>query len=160
MDQNQQNKLCIDEFSKDLINIIFLNAISSRVSDIHFEPQPEDLSIRFRIDGLLQYAYKVDKSQQEELISRIKVLSSLNITEHRMPQDGYLECIYQDRIYNIRVSTLPTVYGESIVCRFHNREDVLMNLKDMGFDVDQLGTILSLITRNNSHNGTNRIGKD
>lgn len=148
MDQSQQTKLSIDEYSKDLINIIFLSAINSRASDIHFDPQPEDLSVRFRIDGLLQNTYKVDKSQQEEVISKIKVFSALNITEHRMPQDGYLECVYQDRIYNIRVSTLPTVYGESIVCRFHNREDVLMNLKDMGFDMDQLGTILSLITSN------------
>jgi len=118
MDQAQQNKLTIDEYSRDFINIIFLSAITSRASDIHFVPQPEDLSVRFRIDGLLQSAYKVDKSQQEEVISKIKVFSSLNITEHRMPQDGYLECVYQDRIYNIRVSTLPTVYGESIVADF------------------------------------------
>lgn len=148
MDQIQQNKLSIDEYSKDLINTIFLNAINKRASDIHFEPQPGEVTIRFRIDGLLQQAYKIDTSQKEEIISRIKVLSSLNITEHRMPQDGYLECVYQDRIYNIRVSTLPTVYGESVVCRFHNREDVLMNLKDLGFDNDQLETILSLITSN------------
>lgn len=146
MDQIQQNKLSLDEFSKDFINIIFLSAISSRASDIHFDPQPQDLSVRFRIDGLLKDAFKVDKTQQEEVISKIKVFSSLNITEHRVPQDGYLECIYQDRIYNIRVSTLPTVYGESVVCRFHNREDVLMDLKDLGFDNDQLATILSLIT--------------
>jgi type II secretory ATPase GspE/PulE/Tfp pilus assembly ATPase PilB-like protein len=65
-----------------------------------------------------------------------------------MPQDGYLECVYEDRTYNIRISTLPTIYGESIVCRFHNREDVLMNLGDMGFDTDQLSTILALITSN------------
>lgn len=146
MDKIQQSKLSLDEYSRDLINIIFLSAISARASDIHFEPQTEDLLVRFRIDGLLQDAYKLDKSQQEEVISRIKVFSSLNITEHRSPQDGYLECIYQDRIYNIRVSTLPTVYGESVVCRFHNREDVLMNLKDMGFDSDQLNSILALIT--------------
>jgi type IV pilus assembly protein PilB len=146
MDQTQQNKLYIDEFSKDLINTIFLNAINNRVSDIHFEPQPENLAIRFRIDGLLRPAYKVDKTQQEELLSRLKVLSAMNITEHRLPQDGYLECSYQDRTYNIRVSTLPTIYGEAIVCRFHNREDVLMNLKDLGFDNDQLNIILSLIT--------------
>ncbi len=147
-DQIQQSKLYIEEDSRDFINIIFLSAISSRASDIHFEPQPEDLSVRFRIDGLLQQSYKVEKAQQEEIISKIKVFSSLNITERRVPQDGYLECVYQDRTYNIRVSTLPTVYGESVVCRFHNREDVLMNLKDMGFDTDQLSTILALITSN------------
>lgn len=148
MDQSLQNKFSLDEYPKDLINVIFQNAINSRASDIHLEPQPEDMSVRFRIDGLLQPIYKVDKSQQEEIISRIKVFSALNITERRMPQDGYLECVYQDHTYNIRVSTLPTVYGESVVCRFHNREDVLMNLKDLGFDTDQLGTILSLITGN------------
>ncbi len=148
MDQTAQNKLNIDEYSRDFINIIFLSAIKSRASDIHFEPQAEELSVRFRIDGLLQQAYKVDKSQQEEIISRIKVFSALDITEHRMPQDGYLECVYEDRTYNIRISTLPTIYGESIVCRFHNREDVLMNLRDMGFDTDQLNTILALITSN------------
>ncbi len=147
-DQIQQSKLYIEEDSRDFINIIFLSAITSRASDIHFEPQPEDLSVRFRIDGLLQQSYKVEKAQQEEIISKIKVFSSLNITERRVPQDGYLECVYQDLTYNIRVSTLPTVYGESVVCRFHNREDVLMNLKDMGFDTDQLSTILSLITSN------------
>lgn len=148
MDQSQQNKLNIDEYSRDFINIIFLSAIKSRASDIHFEPQAEELLVRFRIDGLLHQAYKVDKQQQEEIISRIKVFSALNITEHRMPQDGYLECLYQDRTYNIRISTLPTIYGESIVCRFHNREEVLMNLKDLGFDTDQLSTILALITSN------------
>lgn len=148
MDKVEQGKLSIDDYSKDLINIIFLSAINNRVSDIHFDPQPENLSIRFRIDGLLQDAYKLERSQQEELLSRIKVFSALNITEHRTPQDGYLECVYQDRTYNIRVSTLPTVYGESIVCRFHNREDVLMDLNDLGFDMDQLGAILSLITSN------------
>jgi type II secretory ATPase GspE/PulE/Tfp pilus assembly ATPase PilB-like protein len=146
MDLTQQNKLSIDEYSKDLINTIFLNAINNRVSDIHFEPQPENLVIRYRIDGLLRPAYKIDKSQQEELISRLKVLSSMNITERRLPQDGYLECIFQDRVYNIRLSILPTIYGEAVVCRFHNREDVLMNLKDLGLDDDQLRIILALIT--------------
>src|SRR5690348_4588552 len=117
MEPNLQKKLVIEDYSKDLISTIFLNAINNRVSDIHFEPQPDSLTIRFRIDGLLRPAYKLDKSQQEELISRIKVLSSMNITDHRLPLDGFLECTYQNRIYNIRVSTLPTVYGEAVVCR-------------------------------------------
>ncbi len=146
MDQIQQNKLYIDDVSQDLVNTIFLDAIKKRVSDIHFEPQPENLAIRFRIDGLLRPSYSIDKLQQEELISRIKVLSSMNITDRRLPQDGYLECVYQDKTYNIRVSSLPTIYGEAVVCRFHNREDVLINLKDLGFDSDQLNIILALIT--------------
>lgn len=145
MDNSNKNILSIDEYSKDLINIIFLEAIKNRASDIHFEPQTTNLNIRFRVDGILRHAYQVDRSQQEELISRIKVLSSLNITEHRLPQDGYLECVYLERTYNIRISTLPTIFGEALVCRFHNKEDVLMNLKDLGFEDDQLSTIVNLI---------------
>lgn len=148
MDQSEQNKLTVDEFSKDLINTIFFNAIKNRASDIHFEPQSQNLSIRYRIDGLLRHAYQVDRSQQDELISRIKVLSGLNITERRMPQDGYLECTYSDKIYNVRISTLPTIFGESLVCRFHNKEDVLINLKELGFEEDQLNIVLPLITAN------------
>lgn len=146
MDDSQNNIFKIDEFDKNLINEIFLNAIKSRASDIHFEPQPEKLSVRFRIDGLLRQAYEIDTSQQDELVSRIKVMSGLNITERRLPQDGYLECEYIDKTYNIRVSTLPTIFGESLVCRFHNKEDVLINLKELGFDDDQLNIVLTLIT--------------
>jgi len=142
----QQNKLEVDEFSKETINTIFLNAIQSRASDIHFEPQSDQLLIRLRIDGILRPSLKIPKNQMDEIISRIKVLSSLNITEHRLPQDGYLECIFQSKTYNIRVSTLPSINGEAIVCRFHNKEDVLMNLIDLGFDSDQLSTILPIIT--------------
>jgi type IV pilus assembly protein PilB len=150
MDQSKQKKLFIDDFSSDILNKIFLSAITNRASDIHFEPQPENLAVRLRIDGLLRPMFSFDKRQIDELISRIKVLSAMNIAEHRMPGDGYLECSYKNRTYNIRVSTLPTIYGEAVVCRFHNRDDVLMNLKDIGFDVDQLNIILTLIT---SHSG-------
>jgi type II secretory ATPase GspE/PulE/Tfp pilus assembly ATPase PilB-like protein len=151
MDQNaQQKKLVIEEFSKDPLNTIILNAISNRVSDVHIEPQAQNLTVRYRIDGLLRPMYTFEKSYQEELISRIKVLSGMNITEHRLPEDGYLECSYRDRTYNIRISTLPTIYGEAIVCRIHNREDVLMNLNNIGLDADQLNIILGLIS---SHSG-------
>lgn len=148
MDTNQDQKLIISEFSKDLISTIFLNAIKNRASDIHFEPQANVLAIRFRIDGLLRNIYQAEIDKKDEIISRIKILSALNITEKRLPQDGYFECIYNDRIYNIRISTLPTVFGESIVCRFHNNDDILINLKELGFDDDQLKIVLPLITAN------------
>src|SRR5579872_7074275 len=113
MDQSKQKKLVIDDFSSDTLNKVFLGAINNRVSDIHFEPQSENLVVRFRIDGLLRPMYSFEKRQIDELISRIKVLSAMNIAEHRLPGDGYLECLYKNRTYNIRVSTLPTIYGEA-----------------------------------------------
>ncbi|HZE87136.1 MAG TPA: GspE/PulE family protein [Methylomirabilota bacterium] len=145
MDQNNQNAFIGQQSADNLVNAIFLEALKQRVSDMHFEPGEDFFTVRFRIDGLLHPAQKMDKKQQEEIVSRIKILSSLNITEHRLPQDGYLEYVSGDRTYNIRVSTLPTLFGEAIVCRIHNREDTLLNLKDLGFDNTQLEEMIKLI---------------
>ena len=139
------NRLYGEQNSDDLVNNILLDALKKRASDIHFEPGDDTFTVRFRIDGLLHPAYKLNKKQQDEVISRIKVLSSLNITEHRLPQDGYLEFISNERSYNIRISTLPTLFGEAVVCRVHNREDTLLNLKDLGFDKEQLEIMIRLI---------------
>lgn len=139
-------KLYAEEFSNDVLNNIFLQAITKRVSDIHFEPGPDQVLVRFRIDGLLYPVHKLDKNQQEELISRVKVMSSLNITEHHLPQDGNIEFVYQDHLYNIRISTMPTIHGEALVCRMHDRKDVLINLNELGFDNEQLATMKDLIS--------------
>src|SRR5690348_2393205 len=101
MDQSKQKKLIIEDFSSDTLNKIFLEAINNRVSDIHIEPQTKSVSVRFRIDGLLRPVFNYDRLQMDELISRIKVLSGMDIAEHRLPGDGYLECTYKDRTYNI-----------------------------------------------------------
>jgi len=120
-------------------------AIESRASDIHFEPERDGFGVRFRIDGLLHPIQTLGKYSQDQLISRIKILSQIDITEHRFPQDGHFEFPYGNRIYNIRVSTMPSTYGETVVFRIHNREDVLIELDTIGLEPEQLELLNNLI---------------
>lgn len=129
----------------DWMERILADAIDSRASDIHLEPERESFNVRFRIDGILYTIESLTKYSQEKIISRIKVLSNVNITEHRLPQGGNFEFNYKDRIYNIRTSTLPTPNGEAIVLRILNREEILIRLQDLGFDKNQLETMNKLI---------------
>ena len=122
------------------------SAIERRASDVHFEPERDSFNIRFRIDGLLQQYETLTKYYQDNVISMIKVMSNMNITERRLPQDGHFEFAHSNRIHNIRVSTFPTVYGETVVLRILNREDVLIDLGKQGFLPDQLETVNKLIT--------------
>ncbi|OGN09848.1 MAG: hypothetical protein A3J46_04665 [Candidatus Yanofskybacteria bacterium RIFCSPHIGHO2_02_FULL_41_11] len=137
------------ELNKDvpsLVNSIFIKAIENRASDIHFEPEDFNLNVRFRIDGLLYLIDKLDKNLEKASISRIKVLSQLDITEYRLPQDGHLEFRHQNRLHNMRVSTFPTVRGEAVVLRILDREDIVMKIEDLGLDPNQLTTVQKLIT--------------
>ena len=145
MDQ-KHNRIVLDDRSEDPVIKIFLDAIKNRASDVHIEPGRAYFEVRYRVDGLMQPAFRQSVEQQEELMSRLKVLSSQNITEHFLPQDGFMECDYGGRSYNIRVSTMPTAFGEAMVFRIHNREDILIEVKDLGFDNQQLETILRLIS--------------
>lgn len=129
----------------DWMERILADAIDSRASDIHLEPERESFNVRFRIDGILYTIESLTKYSQEKIISRIKVLSNVNITEHRLPQGGNFEFNYKDRIYNIRTSTLPTPNGEAIVLRILNREEILIRIQDLGFDKNQLETMNRLI---------------
>lgn len=133
------------EISEWLDRLIAL-AIQSRTSDMHFEPQRDTFVIRFRIDGILRLCQTFEKTHQANFISKIKVMANMNITEHRMPQDGHFEYQHQDKIYNFRVSSLPTVYGEAIVMRLLNREDVLIKLEHLGFTQDQLAVVQPLVS--------------
>lgn len=132
--------------SKDWLNEIVIQAINNRASDIHFEPERETIRVRFRIDGLLSTFTTLEKTSQGNIISRIKVLSKMNITEYRLPQDGNYEFVYQNKIYNIRASALPGIYGETIVFRILNRDDVLVKLENLGFDREQLEQVQRLIS--------------
>ena len=135
----------IDYSQTQLIYSVFQNAIESRASDIHLDPTRDAFSVRFRIDGVLYATDTFKKELQEELVSQIKVLSQLDITETRSPQDGHFEFAVGGRGYNMRVSTFPTVYGEAIVLRILNREDVLMPLENLGFTESQLQSLPDLI---------------
>lgn len=124
---------------------IIVSAIEKRASDVHFEPERDSFNVRFRIDGLLQRYETLTKYYQDNVISMIKVMSNMNITERRLPQDGHFEFTHGTRIHNVRVSTFPTVYGETVVFRILNREDILIDLGRLGFLPDQLEIVNKLI---------------
>ena len=132
-----------------LVNLIIAQAISDRASDIHIEPQEDSLSIRYRIDGVLYELISPPKHMQMAVISRLKILSEMDIAERRLPQDGSLTIRLDHREIDIRVSTLPTIYGEKVVLRLLEKEAVSLHfgLEDLGFELDQLKIFKKYIYR-------------
>lgn len=130
-----------------LVNLIIENAVKERASDIHVEPEETDVRVRYRIDGVLYDREILPLKTQAALSSRIKLLSQMNIAERRLPQDGRIKVRYWGKDVDIRVSTLPTVYGESIVMRLLDREASLISLKEIGFDRVLLDKYENLIKR-------------
>src|SRR5699024_2115077 len=98
-----------------LVNQIISNAVAHRASDIHFDPQEIELKIRYRIDGILMTERTLQKHMQNVMIARLKIMANLNITENRIPQDGRIKMSVNFKPIDIRISTLPSVYGEKIV---------------------------------------------
>ncbi len=121
-----------------LANLIINQGINDRASDIHIEPQEKDVRVRYRIDGVLHEIMTPPKRVQAGLISRIKIMSDLNIAETRVPQDGRIGLNVAGRAVDLRVATLPTVYGEKIVMRILEKESIMIDLKDLGFLPDTL----------------------
>lgn len=130
----------------DILDEVLNNALNNRASDVHFEPERDSLNIRFRIDGILYHVKSLNKNLQDEVSSRIKVISKIDITERRVPQDGHFEFDFQGKIHNVRVSTLPCIYGENIVLRIFDREDALIKLDSLGIADDQMDIVNNLIT--------------
>ena len=129
----------------DILDNILRVAIDNRASDIHFEPEREGFGVRFRIDGILHPIDTLNTEIQEQVISRIKILSQMDIVEHRLPKDGHFEFPYNNTLYNIRVSTMPELYGENIVFRIHGIHEVLPKIEEIGFEPEQLILIKALI---------------
>ncbi len=121
----------------EIVNSILLQAIKREVSDIHIEPNGDMLRFRFRIDGILRVAKKYPIGMLPAIISRIKIMSMLDIGERRNPQDGRFELPVSGRSFDIRVSTLPLNDGEKIVMRLLDKAKVKVNLKDLGFEKKQ-----------------------
>ena len=117
-----------------LVDDIFSRAISAGASDIHLEPGEDSLGVRFRLDGVLQPALKIEKSRQDELLSRLKILAKMDIAEKRLPQDGRFKMKASGRSIDIRVSVLPTIYGEKIVMRILDAAAANHNLDEIGFE--------------------------
>jgi len=121
-----------------LTNWVLNRAVESRASDIHIEPQDRDLVVRFRIDGLLHEEQRLPKWTQGALISRIKVLSNMDIAEKRQPQDGRLRAEIDGRRIDLRVSTLPVAHGEKVVMRVVDSARALVALEEIGFYPEDL----------------------
>lgn len=128
-----------------LVNQLMFRAVKQKASDIHIEPFEKDLMVRFRIDGVLYDIMHPPKKAQNSILSRVKIMASLNIAEKRLPQDGRIRIKIAGKDIDIRVSTLPTSFGESIVMRLLDRSKVLMTLDTVGFHGENLKTIRNLI---------------
>lgn len=132
-----------------LVNMVLLQAIRDRASDIHFEPFENEFKIRYRIDGLLYEMVPPPKSIAMAIASRIKVMANLDIAERRMPQDGRIELLINNQPVDLRISVLPTMFGESVVMRVLDRSQVNLDLEQLGFREDELRVFRELIHRPN-----------
>ncbi len=128
-----------------LVNQIIEQAVHKRASDIHFEPMETQLRIRFRVDGVLQEAMRHDVSLLPAMVARIKIVGGMDISEKRKPQDGRMTSIVDRQEYDIRVSILPTVFGEKIVMRLTQKTALSRDKKDLGFKPDELTRFESIL---------------
>ncbi|NNK37261.1 MAG: type II secretion system ATPase GspE, partial [Xanthomonadales bacterium] len=119
-----------------LVNLVMQRAVESRASDIHIEPFENRLKVRYRIDGVLQEVEAPPAKSTAAVISRIKIMAKLNIAERRLPQDGRIMHRVQGKELDLRVSTVPTSHGESVVMRILDRESVVLDFDSLGFDDD------------------------
>jgi len=130
-----------------IVNTIFEEAIQARATDIHIEPQVPRMRVRYRIDGMLFDVLTVPQLLEPSIISRIKVLADMNITERRLPQDGRLSFHLREQEYNMRVATIPTAHGEKLVLRLLMKSNVLTGLKQLGLEPDDEQRLRSLIAK-------------
>jgi type IV pilus assembly protein PilB len=130
-----------------LVNHILTNAIEMRASDIHIEPYEKMLRLRYRIDGKLDEAKSPPKNVQAALISRLKIMSHLDIAEHRIPQDGRFRIKYRGREIDFRVSILPTYHGEKCVMRILDKSSLSLDLDGLGFEEQPNTAILDALAR-------------
>lgn len=133
----------------DIVNEIILDAVKRGASDIHFDPTPEHLKIRIRIDGELVDYTALPLGIKNHVTTKIKILASMNITESRLPQDGAIKTTIEERSLDLRVSTLPTVYGEKIVIRILDYTRSMEGLETLGFSDESLKKLNKIIKNPN-----------
>ena len=117
-----------------LTDLIFMDGIRQQATDIHITPAPDIIHVFFRIDGVLRYGHGIPKTVHAGIVSRIKILSKLDIAEARLPQDGSFTYEFLNKKYDIRVSTVPTIFGENVVMRILAGTGALMRINSLGFD--------------------------
>jgi general secretion pathway protein E len=130
-----------------LVNRLIVDAVEMEASDIHFEPYEDEFKVRYRIDGVLSDVESPPKQFQAAIISRVKLMAKLNISERRLPQDGRIKLRIRDKEVDFRVSTVPTLFGESLVMRILNRETLLLELQKLGFPQDILEQYIRLASQ-------------
>ena len=132
-----------------LVNHIISQSIKARASDIHFEPYQNSFTVRYRVDGILYDLLTPPKWIQPALISRVKVMAKMNIAEKRLPQDGRFEVKIGDQDIDVRVSTIPTAFGERLVLRLLNKSGSLLELQDLGLTPARLKMLKRLVSNPN-----------
>ncbi len=130
-----------------LVNSLMFRAVKERASDIHINPEEKDISVRYRIDGVLREVIRPPKRFQASIASRIKIMGGLNIAEKRLPQDGRIRIKIAGKDVDIRLSTVPTAHGERIVMRLLDKSNVILDLAELGFEDWQRKIMDGLITR-------------
>jgi general secretion pathway protein E len=130
-----------------LVNTLLFRAVKEKASDIHIEPYEKDMAVRFRIDGILFDIFKPSKKLQNAITSRIKVMGNLNIAEKRLPQDGRIPLKLAGKDIDVRLSTVPTAYGERIVMRLQDRSNTVLELEQLGFSEDSLRKIYDILKK-------------
>ncbi|MGV2938049.1 GspE/PulE family protein [Mesobacillus sp. LC4] len=132
-----------------LVNQLLSNATTSKASDIHIDPQETKVVIRYRIDGILRTERVLPKHMQNVLIARVKIMANLDITENRVPQDGRIKVNIDFHPVDLRVSTLPTVYGEKVVMRILDMGSTLNDIEKLGFNKHNLSRFMDMISKPN-----------
>ncbi len=132
-----------------LVNMFITRAVESRASDIHVEPFEDELKVRYRIDGVLHDIESTPKRLQAAIVSRIKIMAKLNIAERRLPQDGRIRLRVGESELDLRVSTIPVLFGESVVMRILRKEGIVIDLNLLGFGPEILRAFNQLITKPN-----------
>lgn len=129
-------------FVDDLLTV----AVERRASDIHIEPQADKTRIRLRIDGMLQHLCDLHKNDHDAVVSRIKVINNMDITEKRVPQDGHFEKVINGKLVDLRTSSMPTVYGEKLVIRVLDKSNAFLALDKLSFSQENLQAYRNLFT--------------
>lgn len=132
-----------------MVNVILSQGVQDRASDIHIEAYERHMDVRYRVDGVLHVRHSPPKALHAGLVSRIKIMANLNIAENRLPQDGRIKQKLAGKDVDIRVSTIPTRYGERVVMRLLNKTDMKYSMEGMGFDDDMMRLMRSLIAEPN-----------
>lgn len=154
-DRHEENEYDVDELVRQseiapiirLTNAILADAIKLNASDIHIEPQEKEVMVRYRIDGMMKNIFKVGLPVLPPLVSRIKIIADMDISVKRRPQDGRTRLKVGNKNYDMRVSTLPTIFGEKVVIRVLDQSKAFISLDELGFDSTQIELFRSILAR-------------